>query len=87
MVPRFESCFLPNDSRLESQLSPDTKSIVQTYTFCTTQDDKTDKTERCTTASERLNHRVTDTFLAERFATALEAEPRDCRHILNTIIR
>jgi len=30
---------------------------------------------------------VTDTFLTERFTTALEAEPRGYRHILNTIVR
>jgi len=35
----------------------------------------------------RRNHRVTDTFSAECFATALEAEPQDCRHIFDTIVR
>jgi len=35
----------------------------------------------------KLNHRVTDTFLTERFATALETEPQVYRHILNIIAR
>jgi len=30
---------------------------------------------------------VIDTYFAERFATALEAEPQGYRHILNTIVR
>jgi len=59
-------------------LPADTKSIVQTHTFCTKQ--------HIPQRHWRLNHRVTDTYLTKRFATALEAEPRDYRHILNTIV-
>jgi len=33
----------------------------------------------------RLNHRVTDTYLTEHFATALEAKPQGYTNILNTI--
>jgi len=63
-------------------------SIVQTHTLCTVQVDKKQTKQnvlqlRCS----QLNHRVTDIFLTERFATALEAEPQAYKHILNTIVR
>jgi len=66
-------------------LSADTKSRVQTHTFCTTQIDKNAQTVLKRHWS--LNRRVTDTNFTEHFATALEAEPQGYRHILNTIVR
>ena len=59
-------------------------SIVQTHTDCTTQVDKT-RQNRKLQQRWRLNHRVTDTFLTERFATALKAEPQSYTHIIDTI--
>jgi len=64
-------------------LPADMNSIVQTHTLCTTQ---TDKTEHFTTAL-KSESQGTDTFPAERFAAALEAELQGHRDILNSVFR